>query len=51
MKSKKTRITFTLDNAIVTQLKSMRETDSLNVSGFVNKAVKAALSEGRSAQK
>lgn len=46
MKSIKKRITVTLDEPVVTELKTLRDIKALNVSAFVNKAVKAALEVG-----
>lgn len=51
MKSIKKRISVTLDERIVAELKTQRDIKALNVSAFVNKAVKAALSEVGNAQK
>lgn len=44
----KKRISVTLDEHVVTELKTLRDIRALNVSAFVNKAVKAAL-EGKNA--
>lgn len=51
MKNFKKRISVTLDEPVVTKLKALRDIKALNVSAFVNKAVRAALEGGRNAQK
>lgn len=40
---KKERLTVTLDKSVITKLRALKNMKSLNVSGFVNKTLVAAL--------